>query len=269
MREDAICAALYRARASKLRAEASQISPPRERKRILGLADECDWRASSLEAAIAFRFGTIAGEPTNALEKLVPLVAHHEAGHAIALWLGARSLDLSIKNAGLISIQIPSASQLEVTFSGGAPPIGFCGTTTYDNAAWVKSNASQRSIGAALAVQALAGLVTEHRFLREADARFTLTLREYLAQTSDDQKLSRAECDAAFRAGHDVPDMDRMRWFADIAGCTEPYIVSRASEYIRMPRAWRAIKALAEALSRQNTMVGEEATRIIESAWNS
>jgi hypothetical protein len=52
MREDAICAALYRTRAKKLRAEASQISKPGERKKILGLADEYDWRAASVEAAI-------------------------------------------------------------------------------------------------------------------------------------------------------------------------------------------------------------------------
>ena len=53
MGEDAVCAALYRARATELRAEAAKISKPRERKRLLTLAQEYDWRAASVEAAIA------------------------------------------------------------------------------------------------------------------------------------------------------------------------------------------------------------------------
>jgi hypothetical protein len=59
MREDAICASLYRVRAKKLRAEASQVSKPRERKKILRLADEYDWRAASVEAAITL--GQVGG----------------------------------------------------------------------------------------------------------------------------------------------------------------------------------------------------------------
>ena len=62
MGEDAVCAALYRARATELRAEASKISKPRERERILASAEEYDWRAACVEAAIALGQAPLASE---------------------------------------------------------------------------------------------------------------------------------------------------------------------------------------------------------------
>ena len=210
----------------------------------------------------------------NGLKITAAIIAHHEAGHAVTLWLGARGLGLSLPNAGLISVKIPSVPELEALHErirNGERPNGFSGITEYDNAAFINASGQRETeVAIALAVQALAGLAAEHQFLREIGDPWGLrSFQEHLAETRDDGRFSIPQCAAELRAGRMLPDMDRMRWFADIAGRSEQQIIGRTREYIRMPRAWCTIQALAEMLLVKNIMTGEEATNTMQAAWDS
>ncbi len=204
-----------------------------------------------------------------AFEISVAMVAHHEAGHAAMLWHGARRLGLSLANASIISISVPTREALRESFERGTRGEtlrGFCGNTKYDNVAFGQASGDTVAIARALAVQSSAGLVAEHRFLVNANAPVP-TLIEYLAQTRDEHRLSLKECALEMKADRPVPDMDRMRWFADIGGWTEKQAIKKTCHYVYMPRIWRTIEALANGLSVQHKMTGAEAVTIMEATW--
>lgn len=148
-------------------------------------------------------------------------------------------------------------------------PDGFCADTNYDHVAWTKAacaKVGQKVAAEALVVHALAGLVTEHRFLKNAAVPVSL-LPAYLAETSDDLHLTPEEYVAAIKAGRQVRDMDKARWFMDIAQVTPQQATTLTRDLVYLPRAWHAIEVLAKALLEQITLAGQDAAKVIDAAW--